>query len=93
MGEYKIKDALGKYLIVEPYEKSSVLKTEDTSTVFKVIAVGQDVFVNDVGSESHYNINKDDLIIVPPQSVDRTMMGHKEIFYVRDTDVISTITE
>ena len=78
MNNYKIKYAIGNYVIIEPMDKSTVLKTEETATIFKVISVGQ-------------HVKSGDLIIVAPGSVERTMMQDKEVFYVLDTSIIATI--
>ena len=85
MSDFILQKATGKYIIVEPFEKSSVLRAEEIATVFKVVSVGDcDPIVRDY-------LNPDDLIIVTPNSVEKTRMGHKEVYYVRDTDVVATI--
>lgn len=83
MQEYVVASAVGKCVVVEPVEKSSVLKAEEISTVFKVLFVGE-------GCEFS-SLSNGNLIIVEPQSVMKTKMGHKDIFYVREADIIAIV--
>lgn len=80
---YKIEYALSPYLIVEAVDKSTILKTEETATIFRVIA-GENEDKKDLTGL---------LIIVAPASVEKTMMGSKEVHYVRRNEAIAVITE
>lgn len=93
MSDFKIKEAIGRYLIVEPFNKSAVLKTTETETVFKVISIGGLVGKSDGnGQWFQYNkININDLIIIAPGSCNRTMMNYQEVYYVAETDIVCTI--
>lgn len=82
MENFQLDQASGKFIVVEPYEKSTVLQAEEIATVFKVLSVG--------------NLTEDELlvgelIIVFPKSVEKTMMGQTEVFFIRDTDVIAKV--
>ena len=92
MADFKIKTAINNYIIVEPFEKSTVLKTEEVSTVFKVISIGvcgeiereidestakgKDLLFKASVRQFNYN----DLIIVAKGSIEKTLMGQKEIY-------------
>lgn len=89
MGKYEIDKAFNRYIVVEPYEKSTVLQTEETATVFKVISHG---IPYDVDKGSFVSL-EGDLIIVAPNCVEKTMMGDKEVHYIRDADVIAVIKD
>ena len=107
MNNFKIKKALGKYIIVEPVDKSTVLKTEETATVFRVLSIPETKEVkstykildgNEMITETNFlhteqNFEVNNLIIVSPNSVEKTMMGNQEILYCRDTDAIAVVTE
>lgn len=87
--DFKVTKALGKYLIVEAQEKSTVLRAEEISTVFKVTSIG---CLSDFGGVISADLSVDDLIIVRPGSIEKTMMGHQEIYCVLDTDVIAKVS-
>jgi len=87
MSNYKIKNALGHFVVVEPVDRSTILRTEETSTVFKVLSVGGSE-ITDVGDEL-----VGQLIIVTPGSIEKTMMEDKEVWYVHDTSIVAVITE
>ena len=85
MIEYEIDSSIGHYLIIEPIEKNSVLKSEEISTVFKVISYrtfGEDMI----------DIADGDLIIVPKDAVESVMVGTKYIYFVRETDVVAKVS-
>ena len=92
---YMIDSALGRNVIVEPHEKSTVLKAEETATVFKVVSIGDKVeCFNIERHKNHYDkwpIKKDDLIIVEPNSVQKAVMGDKDVYYVKDSDVLGRV--
>ena len=87
---YKVDIALGDHIIVEPAEKSTVLKAEEISTIFRVVAFP---FLSKIGSyaksEVHFNIG--DLIIVEQGSVQKVKMGGKDVCYVQESDVVAKI--
>ena len=83
--QFKLEVGLGRYVILEPAEKSTILKAEEVSTVFKVISIGNMCEFLDVLENL--------LVIVLPNSVEKCMMGDKEVLYVRDTDIIGRVTE
>lgn len=104
MEEFKLEQALGDYVIIEPAEKSSVLKAEEISTVFKVVSIGRKFTMNaDVISQSGYKDKEcsyfakhfliDDLVIVVPNTVQRTLMGSKEVYYVLADYIIATVSK
>ena len=88
--EFELSNALGRYIIVEPAEKSQVLKADEISTVFKVISIGDLVEKKETSIPSHF-LSKGDLIIVQSGTIERCMMGTKEIYYVRETDIIAKV--
>ena len=86
--EFELSTALGRYIVVEPYEKSSILKANEISTVFKIISINER---NDCHSINPNSLVNGDLIIVIPNSVEHCMMGTKEIYYVRESDIIAKV--
>lgn len=86
MAEFSIQGAIGNHIIIEPVEKSSVLKAEEISTVFKVVSIGNN-------SELVLNLCIGDLIIVAPGSVEKVKMGYKDVYYVGGTSVVSKVTQ
>ena len=82
MEEFIIQSALGKFIIIEPYEKSSVLKADEISTIFKVLSVGH---------LADFTGHQNDLIIIEPQTVEKCMMGSQEVLYVRDTNIVARV--
>lgn len=87
---YSIISAVGNFIVVEAAEESKVLKTEETSTVLRVISVGETVNNNDKPFTINF-IMPGDLIIVYPNSVEKAMMGGKWVYFVRNTDVIARL--
>lgn len=79
---YQIDQALGHFVIVEPFEKSTVLQADETATIFKVISVGK----------SCEGLLADDLILVTRGSVQKMPMGGVDVWYVMDHDVTARIT-
>ena len=89
---YKVTIALGKHIIIEPVEKSTVLKADEISTVFKVVSFPFNCSLGShVKSDIHFNIG--DLIIVREQSVQKTKMGDMEVYFVEESDVIAKVEE
>ena len=84
MQEYQLKSSVGRFVVLEPVEKSSVLKAEEISTIFKVLSVG-------VGCEDS-SLEAGQCVIVEPQAVQKTKMGYKDICYVRETDIVAIVT-
>ena len=84
MEGFKILQSLGKYVIVEPVEKSTVLKAEEISTVFRISNI-RDV------KEPEFELMEDDLIIVAQGTIEKTRMGQKEVCYVRESDIIARV--
>lgn len=98
--EYKIKNAVGNHVIVEAVDRSTVFKTEETATIFKVLHIpingGKDWVWNfSIAEAGFYNtsIYKNIFIICSSASVEKTMMASKEVWYVRDTDIIGVVEE
>ena len=91
MDNFTLKSAVGKYVIIEPAEKSTILQTEETATVFRVVSVGDLNVTKDFEDADLYSFIEGDLIIVAKSSVEKTYMGDKEIYFVRDTDIIATV--
>lgn len=83
MKEYMLACAVGKFVVLEPVEKSSVLKAEEISTIFKVISVGE-------GCE-YGSLESGVSVIVEPQVISKTKMGHKDVCYVRETDIVAIV--
>lgn len=88
-----IDSALGHNVIVEPHEKSTVLKAEETATVFKVISFGKEADRTPVGNGwySKDEIKVDDLIIVEPNTVQKAVMGDKDVYYVKCSDILAKV--
>lgn len=84
---YKIDRALGKFIIIEPYEQSKVMVADEIATVFKVISVGNDTDSADL-TNTHLT---DTLIVVEKGSVLKTVMGDKDVYYTRSSDVVAII--
>lgn len=78
---FKINNAYGNYVVIEPLERSSVLKADEISTVFIVVATTSDILLC-IG----------DLVIVTPGSVEKTKMGTKDIYYVRESEIVATVS-
>ena len=86
---YVIDSALGRNIIVEPHEKSTVLKAEETATVFKVVSIGKDA--DEETMEVLKTLKKDDLIIVEPNSVQKAVMGDKDVYYVKENEILGRV--
>lgn len=89
----KIKEAVGKYIVVKPIEKSTVLKTTETATIFKVLSVGEDCEFGKHSKLAERGYYIDDLIIVAQGSVEKCMMLHEEVFYVRESDIVAVVED
>lgn len=81
--EFKLDRALDRFIIVEPAEKSTVLKADEISTVFLVISVGE---------ESKTSLSDGDFVIVTPNSIEKSLIGQKEVYYVRESDIIAKVS-
>ena len=88
MGSFQLDQALGRYVVVDPAEKSSVLRAEEIATVFKVISIGCSC---EGFGFSDVKLAVDALVIVYPGTVQKVMMGHKEVYFVRDSDIIAKV--
>lgn len=104
---YMIDIALGRNVIVEPHEKSTVLKAEETATVFKIISIPETTEVKSIykkDEKDEYkmitetdflhtkcNFEVNDLIIVEPNSVQKAVMGDKDVYYVKDIDILAKV--
>ena len=96
-----IDSALGHNIIIEPFEKSTVLKAEETATVFKVISINRIIssipdfskiaMEHNLQSEVLRYLSIGDLIIVEPNSVQKAVMGDKDVYYVKDSDIVSRV--
>ena len=91
MSEYQIDSALGHYVVVEPYEKSTVLKANEISTIFRVISLGLLVETYNNNNQWYNNIKIDDLIIVASNTIEKTRMGNQEVYYVHEQNIIARI--
>ena len=87
---YAVDIALGEHIIVEPVEKSTVLKAEQISTIFRVVAFP---FGSKIGShvKSDIHFNVGDLIVVENRSLKDLKMGSQIIYYVYESDVVAKI--
>lgn len=83
MSDFKVKSGIGSYVVLEPHNKSTVLNTVETETVFKVVALGAEV----------KEVKQGILVAVTPGAVEKTMMGRKEIYYVQGTDIVAEVEE
>ena len=103
---FNILQAQGMYVVVEPYEKSTILQDDSMCTVFKVISIGKDgeeTYESNSITTLESSIRKitvrfgdlviGDLIIVAQGSVNKTLMGSKEIMYVRNIDIIAKVID
>lgn len=88
--EYQIDTALGKHVIVEPLDKSNILHTEETATVFKIVSIGNEIDLKYTMGVIK-TIKEYDLIIVAPNTVESTMMGNKKVYFVMDSDIIAKV--
>ena len=88
-----IDSALGHNIIIEPFEKSTVLKAEETATVFKILSLGIEVDRINCGNSwyQRYEFKVGDLIIVEPNSVQKAVMGDKDVYYIKDSDVLAKV--
>lgn len=84
---FEIDSALGRFVIIEPAEKSTVLIADEVATIFKVVSIGA-MCENII---AQYCIKSGDLIIVEKGSVQKTVMGDKDVLYVRDSDIIARV--
>lgn len=89
MAEFKLVNAVGRYVVVEPFEKSTVLRAEEIATVFKIISIGDNAKWNERGNL--IDLAPGDLVTVSPNSIEKTMMNNQTVYYVRDTDIIATV--
>lgn len=91
---YKLEQAIGKYIVVEPYEESKTLLSNELSSIFKVISVGLDtnIYVNIQHDDNHKVIllKPNDLIDVALHSIQISSNGLK---YVIESDIIAKVTE
>lgn len=83
MKEYNLVQAVGKFVVVEPVEKSTVLKADQISTVFKIVSAGE-------GCENS-SLEPGKLIIIEPQTIVQTKIGYKDVCYVRETDIVAIV--
>ena len=83
MTEYTLISAVGRFVVVEPVEKSTVLKAEQISTVFKILSAGE-------GCENT-SLEPGKLVILEPQTINQSKMGYKDICYVRESDIIAIV--
>jgi hypothetical protein len=67
------------YIIIEPYDENSVFKAEETATVFKIISSG------------NIHFKAGDLIIVVPNSVEKTRMGNKTVYFISQSNVVAKV--
>jgi hypothetical protein len=88
MVEFTLKQALGRNIVVEPFEKSAVLKASQISTVFKVVSIG---CLSEFGGVISADLHIGDLIIVESNSVEISKMGQKEVYYVRETSIVASV--
>lgn len=86
MSEYVIDFAVEDKVIVEPAEKSNIIMTEETSTIFKVVSAG-----TMVTSAGQLGALEGCLIIVAPKCVEKTYMGNKEIYFIRKDDILAVV--
>ena len=98
--EYQVDRAVGRHIVVEPLNKSTVLQAEETATIFKILFVPNRIdAIPDFGKEptevdvwdAIKFLNEEDLIIVALNSVELTMMGSQKVYFVRDTDIIAIV--
>lgn len=83
---YQINQALGHFVIVEPFEKSTVLQADETATIFKIISIGAECKV--IGA-----LGTDDLILVKRGSVNKMPMGGIDVWYIYDCDVVAKLKD
>ena len=98
---FKLKEAMNDYVVVEPFEKSAVLRSEEIATIFKVISIGKQVEIvgefidkeikNKTITHKIFSYETGDLVIVTPKSVEKTLMGHQEVYYVRKSDIVGVV--
>lgn len=79
---FKVFGAIGDYVVVEPIEKHSVLKADEISTVFIVVLMS---------NLDNINLAQGDLVIVTPGSIEKTKMGTKDVYYVRESEIVATV--
>lgn len=101
MSKYKIVSGYGEYVIVSPVDTSTVLKTEETATVFRVERIREEL--NSAGMFWHTTtesgsfkrtgiiLKSGDYVIVIPKSVEKTVMGDRLIYYVRESDIVGIV--
>ena len=90
---YKIDFALGDHVILEPMDKSSVLKAEEISTVFKVISFGWNIKDMSVVAytKSDREVTFGDLVIVEPSSIKQCTMGDKTVYWVYMSELLAKV--
>lgn len=89
---YQIESALGHFVIVEPFEKSTVLQADETATVFKVVSSGCSVdskfMKNDIEC---WKLLKGDLIAVKRGSIMKMPLPDQDIWHVYDYDIVALL--
>ena len=78
-----VKFATGHHVILEPLETSTVLKSGQLSTLFKILCVGDLV-------EAHVTVG--DIVFVRPGSVEETIAGRDKVFFVNGGDIVGGAT-
>ena len=90
--DYKIDFALGEYVILEPIDKSTVLKADEVATIFKVVSLG--------GNCKTISCGRGDLVIIFPNAIKTQYMEDKKVVlaerfiaYSREINALELVPE
>lgn len=89
--EYEIDNALGRFIIIEPAEVSKIFHVTEVATVFRVKSIGLTCEGFTQENSCGWGLFINDLIIVEPGSVQKTFMGDKDVYYIRDSGIVAKV--
>ena len=91
--EYKLDFALGEYVILEPVDKSTVLKADEVATIFKVISFGPSSSKVTAFTKSSQHATFGDLVMIFPNSLKEQYMEGKKIYFVYYNEILARVSE